>query len=383
MRKRRPSVRAEGRRGATGRLSGRHLSGRHLSGESIKETITVGMRDEILEQPDVARRLLADGRAEVDAIARALAGRAIDGVVIAARGTSDHAALYAKYLFGIRNRLPVAEAAPSIVSAYGVVPVLERMLVIGISQSGASPDVAGFIAAARDAGAPTIAITNVPESALGRAAEHVVDLRAGDERALAATKTYTAELLALGLLSVALGGLGGAELDTVPHALEAVIAEEPGVERLAHEKHELDRCIILGRGYQYATAREWALKLKETALIQAEPYSAPDFEHGPRAIVRTGFPIIAIAPSGAVLPTVRSLVQRLRDEQGAEVMVVSDDPAVRAMGVAGLALPAGVPEWLSPIVAVVPGQFLAYHLTRAKGLDPEAPPHLQKVTLTR
>ncbi len=341
------------------------------------------MRDEILEQPAVARRLLADGRDGVEVIARAIRARPIDGIVMAARGSSDHAAIYGQYVFGIRHRLVVGLATPSAVSVYGAVPRLAGKLVIGISQSGASPDIAGYVAAARDAGALTIAVTNVADSALARSADHVIELRAGEERALAATKTYTAELLALALLSASLDGDPDGDIGRIPSALEAVLQTEDAVERTVAPRSQLDRCIVLGRGFEYATAREWALKLKETALILAEPFSAPDFEHGPRAVVRPGFPILAIAPTGAVLPTVRSLVERLRDEQGAELIVASNDDGMLAEGAAGLPLPRDVPEWLMPIVSVVPGQLLAYHLTKAKGLDPDAPPHLRKVTLTR
>ena len=341
------------------------------------------MLDEIREQPAVARRLLDEGQPGIASIARALRDRPIDGIVMAARGSSDHAAIYGQYLFGIRHRLVVGLATPSAVSVYGVVPRLAGKLVIGISQSGASPDIAGFVAAARREGAQTIALTNVPESALAQAAEHLVELRAREEHSLAATKTYTAELIALAMLSAALGGDPEGDLEGVPAALDAVLEIEDLARSVVATREDLDRCVVIGRGFEYGTAREWALKLKETALVMAEPFSAPDFEHGPRAIVRPGFPILAIAPSGAVLPAVRSLVERLRDEQGAELIVTSDDAEVCALGSASLRLPAGIPEWLMPIVSAVPGQLLAYHLARAKGLDPEAPPHLRKVTLTR
>jgi glucosamine--fructose-6-phosphate aminotransferase (isomerizing) len=221
----------------------------------------MGLRDEIRGQPTVVRRLLADGRSQIDAIAAKLRDEPIEHVVIAARGTSDHAAIYAQYLFGARHRLPVALAAPSLISLYGVEPRFSRSLVIGISQSGASPDVVGVVAAARRQGVPTIAITNTPGSPLATAAEHAIDLLAGREEAVAATKTYTAELTAIAMLSAALEDDGDAfaALDAVPGAIEAALDAEGDAARAAAARTGMTGCVVLGRGFEYATARELAL----------------------------------------------------------------------------------------------------------------------------
>jgi glucosamine--fructose-6-phosphate aminotransferase (isomerizing) len=345
----------------------------------------MGLRSEILEQPAAVRRQIAGGGEAIAGIAAALRSRPIDTIVIAARGTSDHAAIYAQYVFGVRHEISVALAAPSITSLYRVEPRFERALVIGISQSGASPDVVGVVAAARRQGAPTIAITNDPASALGGAAEHVIDLLAGLELAIAATKTYTTSLLAIARLSAAMlpSADTDAQIAAIPDAVEAALGVEPAVATIATELAGIDRAVVLGRGYEYATAREWALKLKELARVFADPYSAADFRHGPLALVEPGVPVLAVLPEGPPAPDLLELLGVLRRDLGAEVLVVSDSEASRAAGSRSIALPAGIPEWLRPIVSIVPAQLFAYHLTLAKGLDPEAPRNLRKVTRTR
>ncbi len=352
----------------------------------------MSLHDEILEQPEVARRLLAGQRAAVDAIAAAIANRPIDLVLVAARGSSDHAAIYAQYLFGVLQRVPVGLAAPAITSVYGVTPRLERALVIGISQSGRSPDVVGILDAARAQGASTVAITNDPGSALGEAADHVIDISAGAERATAATKTYTMSLLAVAMLVAALdGGTGFAgdraarvrALDALPDVMRGALAGEAHVASVAEARAELDRCIVLGRGFEYATAREWALKLKELAQVAADPYSAADFQHGPLALVEPGYPILAVAPTGATLPGMSELLLRLRDQHGVDLVIISDDAATQAIGAAALPTPTAPAEWLSPLVSTLPAQLFAYHLTRGRGQDTEQPRWISKVTLTR
>ena len=346
----------------------------------------MSLREEILEQPDALRRQLADGRAGAEALARTIREAGVESVVIAARGTSDHAAIYAQYVLGVRNRLTVALAAPSITSLYGVAPRFERALVVGISQSGASPDVVGVVAAARDQGAPTLAITNEPGSSLAAAAGHVIELRAGPERAVAATKTYTASLLAIARLSAALDadpGRAWGELEALPDAVERALAVEAEVAAIARDLATIDRCVVLGRGYEYATAREWALKLKELARVFADPYSAADFRHGPFALAEPDVPILAVLPDGPAAPDLAALLGDLRRDAGAEVVVLSDSADRRAAGTRAVVLPGGIPEWLRPIASIVPAQLFAYHLTVAKGLDPEAPRNLRKVTRTR
>lgn len=345
----------------------------------------MSLRDEILEQPAVAERLIRERSVAIARIAEALAERPIDHVVIAARGTSDHAAIYAQYLFGVAHRFPVALATPSVLSLYGVEPHFANALVIGISQSGASPDVVGVVAAARRQQTPSIAITNDPFSPLAGAAEHVIDLGAGEERAVAATKTYTAELLAIALLSAALGAdpPGEDEIAGLPDSMATALAEEDAAREAAAAHAAMETCTVLGRGFDYATAREWALKLKELAQVLADPYSAADFQHGPLALVEPGLPVLAVVPSGRAASDLVALCERLVREHGADLLVISDRPDIRELAPWSLALPAGVPEWLMPIVSIVPAQLFALHLTIARGLDPDAPRHIRKVTRTR
>jgi glucosamine--fructose-6-phosphate aminotransferase (isomerizing) len=345
----------------------------------------MGVRDEILEQPASARRFLEDEASAIERVAEEIRARSIDLVVVAARGTSDHAAVYAQYVFAVRHGLPVALATPSAVTQYGAQPRVERALVVGISQSGRSPDIVAVVAAARRGGALTLALTNEPGSPLATAAELLIDLLAGPERAVAATKTYVAELLALAGLSLAIRPDGADEraLERLPETLAAALEAEPAAQGAATRRREMTRCVVLGRGFEYATAREWGLKMKELALVLADPYSSADFRHGPVALIEPGFPVLAVATSGAVLPDVRELLQRLRDEQGADLLAVTDDPSVVSLAADHLPVPPGVPEWLRPIVSIVPAQLFSYHLALARGLDPESPRGLGKVTLTR
>jgi glutamine---fructose-6-phosphate transaminase (isomerizing) len=343
----------------------------------------MSLHDEILEQPEAARRQLASSSAAFQALATRLRDRPVASVVVAARGTSDHAAIYAQYLLGLRNGLSVGLATPSLVSIYGAELDVHESLVIGISQSGASPDIVGVVAAAASQGAPTLAITNDPSSALAAAADHVVDLAAGPELAIAATKTYTTSLLAIARLSLALDPDPDAEhaLRDVPGAMTAALELEPAVSSIVAEVGAIDRCVVVGRGFEYATAREWALKLKELGRVFADPYSAADFLHGPIALVQPGIPALVLAPAGAAAASMAELLADLRG-RAVDSVVVSDVAATRELGRWGIALPDGVPEWLRPVVSIIPGQLFAYHLTRERGLDPDAPRYISKVTRT-
>jgi glucosamine--fructose-6-phosphate aminotransferase (isomerizing) len=277
----------------------------------------------------------------------------------------------------------VGLAAPSLHSLYGADPDYGRALVIGISQSGASPDVVGVIRAARAQGALTLAVTNTPGSDMAVAAQHHIALRAGPERAVAATKTYTATLTVLAMLAAGLSDPGAeAALSDLPDALAMALELEGEARRIAVDQAALDRCVVLGRGYHYATAREWSLKLKELAYVLADPYSSADFIHGPLALIEAGFPTFAVAPRGATLGDMEVVIERLRSDLQARLLIASDDGALCAKGTWSLRLPTGLPEWLMPIVSIVPGQLHAMHLTMAKGRDPEQPRSIRKVTLT-
>jgi glucosamine--fructose-6-phosphate aminotransferase (isomerizing) len=339
---------------------------------------------EINEQPEVLARLVHAEHPAAQALAAEMTRRRARLVVIAARGSSDNAARYANYLLGASNGLVVALATPSLYTLYGTPPSLEQAVVLGISQSGKSPDIVAVVAEGRRQGALTAAITNEPGSDLGRAAEHVLALHAGAERSVAATKTYTAELAAIALLSCALEGDAGRweALRRVPQQVAEALALPSPVQRAAERCLTISSCVVIGRGYNYATAFELALKLKELTYTPVEPYSSADFLHGPLALVEQGFPAIVVAPSGAVLPEVLGTISTLRGRE-AELMVISDDPAALALADVSFPLPVGVPEWLSPMTAILPGQLLALHLAVARGYDPDRPRGLRKVTETR
>jgi glucosamine--fructose-6-phosphate aminotransferase (isomerizing) len=342
------------------------------------------LRTEILEQPSVLANLLESQAEAVREIAAAIRARKVKYVIIAARGTSDNAARYGQYVLGAHNRLPAGLATPSLFSVYGTPPRLEQGLTVGISQSGQSPDIVAVLTEARRQGGATLAISNDAGSPLAEEAEFVISLQAGEERAVAATKTYTAQLAALALLSCALGDDGDrlAALRQVPEAVQQVLDGQEQIARAVERYRYMETCVVLGRGYNYATAFEIALKLKELNYLIAESYSSADFMHGPIAVVGSGFPAMVVAPSGKMFETMRGFSLELK-ARGAELLIISDRQSLLAEAVTPMPFPEGVPEWLSPIVAVVPGQLFALHLTVAKGYDPDQPLGLQKVTLTR
>ena len=339
---------------------------------------------EIREQPEVLARLLREGRAEIEAAAHAIRLFGPEWAMIAARGSSDNAARYAQYLFGAHNRLGVALAVPSLFTVYASPPRLSRALTIGISQSGQSPDVVSVLQEARAQGSLTLALSNELESPLARAAEHRLPLLAGPERAVAATKTYTAQLFALAMLSAALEAKAErwAELAQVPEWLDAVIARNTDLRDAVNELQGARQLLVLGRGFNYATAFELALKLKETSYVLAEPYSVADLLHGPVALIDSGFPVILVAPRGRSLLDVAALLSLL-EARGARLLALSNAPEVLTRVPVHFELPAGVPEWLSPIVSIIPGQLFAGALAAHAGQDPDRPRGLSKVTLTR
>lgn len=345
----------------------------------------MGLRDEIFEQPAAARRLLDAAGPAFAPLVDELRDRRPQFALIAARGSSDNAALYAQYLFAVRNQLITALATPSTLTLYGARPRMANALVIGISQSGRSPDIIAVLDEAQRQGALTVAITNDPKSPLAAAAAHVIDLRAGPELATAATKTYTAQLLAVILLSHALDAPTAEENEhvaRVPALIEAALEGEAEALALSERHAARQRCVVLGRGYGYATAREWALKLQELAQVSAVPFSAADFEHGPLAMAEPGLPVMVVAPAGVSLAAQLGLIKRLLVEHGARVLALSDAPAARQLD-EGLTVPPNIPDWLSPVIEIVPAQLYTYHLTVARGLDPERPRTITKVTKTR
>ncbi|MGQ9523574.1 MAG: SIS domain-containing protein [Armatimonadota bacterium] len=343
------------------------------------------MLDEIREQPAAFSRVLELEWSTAQEIAREVRRRDIRFVVIAARGSSDNAAAFGKYLLEIENGLPVSLAAPSVMGLYGARMRLEQCLVIGISQSGEALDVTEVLAGSREMGATTVAITNTEGSAMAQAAEHVMLCRAGEERSVAATKTYLNSLGALYLLSAALGGRTPGLFDLVrslPNRLDRVLAMEEQIRSRVERYRYMDECVVISRGLNLATAYEIALKLTETCYLVAEPYSSSDFMHGPIAMVENGFPCFLFAPEGVCLSGMVELARQLRDRQ-AEVVVFSESRDVLDCAVTRFSMPDGTPELLSPPVYAVAGQLFACWLSVTRGLNPDAPRGLRKVTRTR
>jgi len=345
----------------------------------------VSLHQEIFEQPVCLEALLASQRGLVEHIAEEIKARDIEFVFLAARGTSDNAGRYANYVWGAFNHLPVALATPSLFTYYDRPPVLKNALVIGISQSGQSPDIVSVLAEGRRQGNLTLAITNNVDSPLARAADLVLPINTGPELAVAATKTYTSELMAVAMLSAALSGdeAQWQDLSRVAGWAREMLGLDETIQQAALRYRYMQQCVVLGRGYNYATAYEWALKLKELTYVEAEPYSPADFLHGPVAMVSEGFPVLAVAPGGRVLEPMLTTLSHLRKDLNAELVVISNSPEALGMAKIGLEIPADVPEWLSPLISIIPAQLFAYHLTLTKGFDTEKPRTIRKVTETR
>ncbi len=345
----------------------------------------MSLHSEILEQPERLEGLLRSQRKTVEEIAKAVVKRGISYMFLTARGTSDNAGRYANYLLGGMNGLPLALATPSLFTYYHKPPRLHGALLLGISQSGQSPDIVSVMEEGRRQGCMTLAITNAPDSPLAKAAEFVLDMQVGPELAVAATKTYTAELMSIAMLSAALNpqGVQWDALGKVPSWVRQATEHDEAIRAAVERYKYVNHCVVLGRGYNYATAFEWALKLKELCYVEAEPYSPADFQHGPIAMVERGFPVMAMVVAGPVADSLLSMLKELKQELLAEVLVVSNLPEALSLSKPSFALSNDIPETLTPLVGIVPGQLMAYHLTQVKGYDPEKPRTIQKVTETR
>ncbi len=335
----------------------------------------MGLIDEIREQPRVLARVIEGNVGSAQEVAGLASG--CTHAVVAARGTSDNAARYAQYVWGTRNQLSVGLTTPSLFSLYDRPPLLTDALVVGISQSGQSPDIVAVLEEGRRQGRPTVAITNEPGSPLAANADVVVDLMAGEERAVAATKTYTSELAVIGLISDSISG-GADSLVSIPTAVAEVLDDEAAAEKAAATLSDMEHCAVLGRGYNHATAFEWALKLQELTYVVAQPFSTADFLHGPIAVIEPGYPVLAITMQG---PTYDEQVAALEQAagMGAQVLSISDR---RGLSGQSISIPEGLEEWLTPIPAIVAAQVFSHRLTVARGLDPDRPRGLSKVTKT-
>jgi len=343
------------------------------------------MLAEIAEQPEALRRTFAALLPRIGELEALAAGAR--QVLFIARGSSDNAAVYGQYLCSARAGRLTTLAAPSLATAYHATLDLRGVLAVAISQSGATEEIVTTLTWARGCGARTVAITNVPGSPLAAAADLTLLTQAGPEQAVPATKTYTTQLAAVAMLATALGR-GSGDMDPelealarVPEAVEGMLELGPAAGRLAERLVGTETLVVSGRGFAYSTALEVALKLKETCYLTAVGLSYADLVHGPIAIVDTGTPALLVAAAdGPMLPDMTALARRIA-ETGADVYGIGGDPTFAAACQAALPGPS-LPEYLAPFALVVPGQLLAEALARAKGIDPDAPRGLRKVTQT-
>ncbi|MGH3493587.1 MAG: SIS domain-containing protein [Sciscionella sp.] len=338
------------------------------------------MSAEIAQQPDVLAGLLAD-RSQIAQVARHIGARQPRFALLAARGSSDHAALYAKYLVEILLQIPAGLLSPSTTTLYGARPDLSDVLLISVSQSGGSPDLVEATALARERGAMTVAVSNTPGSELSATTEFAVDIGAGDELAVAATKTYTATLMALYLLVDAIRGGDGTTAAGTPQAAAATLESSIAAVGEAVTRYRFaERVLACGRGFSSASAAEAALKLAETSYLAARSYSGADLLHGPVASVDAETAVLAMTSKGKGGEAMREVLATVA-ESGADVLAIGSAAADMP---AALRIPtAAVPEELAPIVEILPAQRLALRLALARGVDPDQPRGLHKVTRTR
>ncbi len=339
-----------------------------------------GLWSEMSEQPDVVASVLARAN-EVRAAAAVL--KRCQALILVARGSSDHAAVFGRYLFEIRNRLLVSLAAPSAVTVYQAGPRLRGAGVVAISQSGRGEDVVAVVEAAKAQRAPTVAIVNDTKSPLARAADVVLDCRAGRERSVPATKTVTAQMAMLCALSEALGRGRLQGRTELPRVLQVLLADRGAAPQVATALVRASAIGVVGRGFAYPVALELALKLKEMAQANAEAFSAADFRHGPVALVEPGYAVLGVDVGGhssrPCLDTA-AVVQKLGGAL-ALIRVGQVDPT--PLCVPSLVHASKLDEPYGAIAAVVAGQLVAFELARRRGVDPSRPPGLQKVTSTR
>lgn len=342
------------------------------------------MLEEIRQQPEALERTLRAELRRIEKFREQLARRKPRLVVLAARGTSDNAALFGRYLIEITTGIPVSLAAPSISTLYQTRIDYRDTLVIALSQSGESTDTNAVLEAARKQNAVTVGITNEPGSSMTRLAEHVFLVRAGKEKSVAATKTYTGQLLMMYLIAYALGAkLRPADLERTPESVRAALELETEISALAERYRFMHHAVVMARGLNYSNAFEFALKLMETCYLIAERFSSADFQHGPIAMVEQGFPSFLFAPSGVTWTGLYEMMLKLRG-LNAEMIVVTDRKNPDACGLATrlICLPEKLPELYTPIPYIVPAQLFAASLAAHKGLDPDKPRTLNKVTKT-
>jgi glucosamine--fructose-6-phosphate aminotransferase (isomerizing) len=338
------------------------------------------MLEEIAEQPAALEKTISCEQNKVDKLGRFLREREIDLIVLVARGSSDNAALFGRYLLETTVGIPVSLAAPSVYTLYNAKINLNRALVVGVSQSGEGTDINTVLESAKGMGAFTLGITNEADSTMAKIADETLLTHAGKEKSVAATKTYTTQMLHFYLLANALAE-NKLMVERIPGFAALALEKNQEIKQLVERYVFMENCVVVGRGMNYGNAYEFALKLMETCYVIAERFSSADFFHGPLAIVERRFPVILFAPAGLTKPGTIDLLKRLT-EVGADTFAISNDPEIAGLASRSIRMPDEIDEFLSPIPFVIPAQLFAAHLAEAKGLNPDAPRSLSKVTRT-
>ncbi len=338
------------------------------------------MLEEIAEQPQVLERTIAAEQEKITKLGDFLRQKDIDVIVLVARGSSDNAALFGRYLLEVTTGIPVSLSAPSVFTLYDAKLRLKRAVVIGVSQSGEGADINLVLARARESGAFTIGITNEAKSSMAKIADETLLIHAGREKSVAATKTYTGQMLHFYMLAHAIGDKR-LDYQRIPDFMQKALEVEDKVKEIVQRYIFMENCVVVGRGLNYGNSYELALKLMETCYVVAERFSSADFFHGPLAIVERRFPVILFAPLGVTQSSSLDLLERLH-ELNADRLSITNDDRVAELSTYSIKLSPDIDEFLSPIPFIVPAQLFAAHLSEAKGLDPDAPRSLSKVTKT-
>ncbi len=340
------------------------------------------MLQEIAEQPEALARTIHEERARIARLGKFLKERDIDLIVLVARGSSDNAALFGRYLLEITTSIPVSLSAPSVHTLYKAQLKLRHALVIGVSQSGEGEDINRVLENARACGAYTVGITNEPNSSMTGLVDETFLMHGGRERSVAATKTFTGQMMLFYMLAAELAVESrNFSYDAIPDFTARALEQRPAILELVQRYVFMENCVVVGRGLAYANAYELALKLMETCYVVAERFSSADFLHGPLAMVERHFPVFLFAPPGVMLPGVKDLIERLRELRADTLAITSDLDAAGAC-TRSIIMPREIDEFLAPIPYMIPGQLFAALLAEAKGLDPDAPRSLSKVTRT-
>jgi glucosamine--fructose-6-phosphate aminotransferase (isomerizing) len=340
------------------------------------------MLSEIAEQPAALARTISEERNKLARLGQTLKSREIDLIVLVARGSSDNAALFGRYLLEITTGIPVSLSAPSVHTIYNAKLKLDRALVVGVSQSGEGEDINLVLENARESGAYTVGITNEPNSSMTNLVDETLLTHGGRERSVAATKTFTGQMLLFYMLAAELAHQRSSiRYEVIPDFVATALEQRGAITELVERYVFMENCVVVGRGLAYANAYELALKLMETCYVVAERFSSADFLHGPLAMVERHFPVILFAPPGEMLPGVKGLMERL-GELHADTLTITSDSDAASLCTRSIIMPGEIDEFLAPIPYIVPGQLFAALLAEAKGLDPDAPRSLSKVTRT-